>query len=45
MRIMKALDFGEKRVKRVTICIRTVQYEMIFNDECLGPFAPGRGLR
>lgn len=42
--MMKATGFAEEWVKLFMMCVTTVQYEVVFNNDLLGPIVLQRGL-
>ncbi|XP_024630887.1 uncharacterized protein [Medicago truncatula] len=43
--VMVRMGFNSQRVQWMTICVETVDYSVLVNNELIGPIIPGRGLR
>lgn len=44
-RIMLRLGFSAKWVQWMMMCVRSVNYSVMVNEDLVGPIVPGRGLR
>lgn len=42
--MLRALGFAEKWVNLLMMCVRFVSYNILFEDNVIGPITPGRGL-
>jgi hypothetical protein len=43
--ILEKMDFSEKRIQWMMLCVSSVNYSALVNFERVGPIHPGRGLR
>lgn len=43
--VMIKMGFDSRRVRWIMMCVETVDYSVIVNNESVGPIFPGRGLR
>jgi len=43
--VMSKMGFSEKWIQWIMLCVETVDYSVIMNNEKVGPIIPGRGLR
>ena len=43
--VMRRMGFCERWVSWMVMCVETVDYSVIVNNELVGPVVPGRGLR
>ncbi|XP_024642261.2 uncharacterized protein [Medicago truncatula] len=43
--VMHKMGFSEKWIQWIMMCVETVDYSVIMNQEVIGPIIPGRGLR
>ncbi|MCI04447.1 RNA-directed DNA polymerase (Reverse transcriptase), partial [Trifolium medium] len=42
--IQRTLGFSQKWISWIMLCVETVDYSVIFNENMVGPIVPGRGL-
>lgn len=43
--VMRFMGFNENWIRVVMMCVTTVRYQVVLDDELLGPIIPQRGLR
>ena len=43
--VMIKMGFSDRWINWIMICIKTVDYSVLVNDNIIGPITPGRGLR
>jgi len=43
--VMIKMGFSNRWIDWIMICVKTVDYSVIFNKDMVGPIIPGRGLR
>lgn len=43
--VLLALGFADRWVRMIMFCVKTVSYNVFFNDEVIGLIHPGRGLQ
>ncbi|CAN1844985.1 Transposon TX1 uncharacterized 149 kDa protein [Linum perenne] len=43
--VMRKMRFGERWVRWMMMCVRSVSYHVVVNDNQVGPITPTRGLR